>query len=169
MSFPMNDETKTPEPSRPVPPPEDILHTDAALEIHPGQQPDPRDSEIVALKEEAGGLKDRLLRLAAEMDNLRKRSEREKAEATLYAATNFARDLLSVADNMRRALEAVSPEQREQADENVYMNETEQAHGGRILTAGGADDNGDARHGHAPRRRRCMRSDRAERGACVCC
>jgi molecular chaperone GrpE len=113
----MNDETKTPEASRPVPPPEDILHTDAAIEIHPEQQPDPRDAEIVALKEEAGGLKDRLLRLAAEMDNLRKRSEREKAEATLYAATNFARDLLSVADNMRRALDAVSPEAREAADE----------------------------------------------------
>lgn len=113
----MNDEMKTPESSQPVPPPDDILHTEAALEIHPEPRPDPRDDEIVALKEEAGGLKDRLLRLAAEMDNLRKRSEREKAEATLYAATNFARDLLSVADNMRRALDAVSPEQRDQADE----------------------------------------------------
>jgi len=58
----------------------------------------------VKLKEEAGQLKDRLLRTAAEMDNLRKRAEREKAEATLYAATNFARDLLSVSDNMQRAL-----------------------------------------------------------------
>jgi molecular chaperone GrpE len=113
----MNDETKTQGTPQPIPPPDNILHTEAALEIHPEQQADPRDAEIVALKEEAGSLKDRLLRLAADMDNLRKRSEREKAEATLYAATNFARDLLSVADNMRRALEAVPPEQREQADE----------------------------------------------------
>ena len=57
------------------------------------------------LQEEVGQLKDRLLRTLAEMENLRKRSEREKAEATLYAATNFARDILSVSDNMSKALE----------------------------------------------------------------
>jgi molecular chaperone GrpE len=62
-------------------------------------------------------LKDRLLRLAAEMENLRKRTEREKAEATLYAATNFARDLLNVSDNLGRALQAVSIEERERAGE----------------------------------------------------
>jgi molecular chaperone GrpE len=78
---------------------------------------DPRDEEIVVLKEEAAALKDRLLRLAAEMENLRKRTEREKAEATLYAATNFARDLLNVSDNLGRALQAVSIEERERAGE----------------------------------------------------
>jgi molecular chaperone GrpE len=78
---------------------------------------DPKDAEITALKEEAGQYKDRLLRLAAEMDNLRKRLEREKAEAILYAATAFARELLPVADSMSRALAAVSPEEREAADE----------------------------------------------------
>jgi molecular chaperone GrpE len=78
---------------------------------------DPRDEEIVALKEEAAALKDRLLRLAAEMENLRKRTEREKAEATLYAASNFARDLLNVSDNLGRALQAVSTEERERAGE----------------------------------------------------
>jgi molecular chaperone GrpE len=78
---------------------------------------DPKDIEIAALKEEAGQTKDRLLRLAAEMENLRKRMEREKAEATLYAATNFARELLSVADSMGRALHLVSDQAREGADE----------------------------------------------------
>jgi molecular chaperone GrpE len=78
---------------------------------------DERDLEIVQLKEETAALKDRLLRTAADMDNLRKRAEREKAEATLYAATNFARDLLSVADNMSRALSAMPAEARDQADE----------------------------------------------------
>ena len=68
---------------------------------------DPRDVEIAALKEEIVQSKDRSLRLAADMENLRKRTDREKAEATLYAATNFARDLLSVSDNLRRALEAL--------------------------------------------------------------
>ena len=76
---------------------------------------DERDLQIEALTGEVAALKDRMLRLAAEAENTRKRLEREKAEATLYAATNFARDLLSVADNMGRALAAVSPEVR--ADE----------------------------------------------------
>jgi molecular chaperone GrpE len=78
---------------------------------------DPRDAEIAALKDEVAAGKDRLLRLAAEMENLRKRTEREKAEATLYAATNFARDLLSVADNLGRALAALTAEEREAAGE----------------------------------------------------
>ena len=78
---------------------------------------DSRDTQIEALQEEVASLKDRLLRLAAEMDNLRKRGEREKAEATLYAATNFARDMLAVTDNLGRALAAVSPEARDRADE----------------------------------------------------
>ena len=77
---------------------------------------DARDVEIVMLKDEVAQLKDRLLRTAADMDNLRKRAEREKAEATLYAATNFARDLLSVSDNMQRALAALSQEAKDGAD-----------------------------------------------------
>ena len=76
---------------------------------------DPRDEEIIVLKQEAAALKDRLLRLAAEMENLRKRTEREKAEATLYAASNFARDLLTVADNLGRALQALPEEERDHA------------------------------------------------------
>ena len=78
---------------------------------------DQRDQVIKELEAETASLKDRLLRTAAEMDNLRKRSEREKAEATLYAATNFARDMLSVADNLSRALSSISPEARATADE----------------------------------------------------
>lgn len=72
---------------------------------------------IDALRAENAELKDRALRTLADMENLRKRLEREKAEATLYAASNFARDLLSVADNFSRALAAITPEQRAAADE----------------------------------------------------
>jgi molecular chaperone GrpE len=109
--------------------PEQTIETEAAAEevaeaeiLEEAEAPDlyeidPRDIEIVQLKEEAGALRERLLRTAADMDNLRKRAAREKAEATLYAATNFARDLLSVADNMQRALAAMPPETRENADE----------------------------------------------------
>jgi molecular chaperone GrpE len=78
---------------------------------------DERDEEIIVLKEEAAALKDRLLRMAAEMENLRKRTEREKAEATLYAASNFARDLLSVADSLSRALQALPSDERDSAGE----------------------------------------------------
>jgi len=79
--------------------------------------PDPREAELAALKEEVAQSKDRLLRLAADMENLRKRTEREKAEATLYAASNFARDLLSVADNLGRALQALPQDERDHAGE----------------------------------------------------
>jgi molecular chaperone GrpE len=64
-------------------------------------------------------LKDRLLRTLAEMENLRKRTEREVADAGLRGVTAFARDMLGVADNMRRALEAVAPEARKSADPAV--------------------------------------------------
>lgn len=101
----MADETKTPDLN-------DVLGEAVEMESPIAVEPDPKDAEIAQLKEEAASLKDRLLRTAADMENLRKRAEREKAEATLYAATNFARDLLSVADNMGRALAAVTPEVR---------------------------------------------------------
>jgi len=65
-----------------------------------------------ALEREHAETKDRLLRALAEMENLRRRTEREVAESRLYSVTSFARDLLVVADNMRRALEAVTPELR---------------------------------------------------------
>jgi molecular chaperone GrpE len=96
---------------------DEILAADALNEALKAEAVDPKDAEIAALKDEVAASKDRLLRLAAEMENLRKRTEREKAEATLYAATNFARDLLSVADNLGRALQALPAEERDRAGE----------------------------------------------------
>jgi len=60
----------------------------------------------------AAELRDKLLRTLAEMENLRKRTEREVADSRLYSVASFARDMLVVADNMRRALETVAPELR---------------------------------------------------------
>jgi molecular chaperone GrpE len=77
----------------------------------PAAQPVPS----TALEREHGEMKDRLLRTLAEMENLRKRTEREVAESRLYAVTSFARDVVGVADNMRRALETVAPELRASA------------------------------------------------------
>ncbi len=74
---------------------------------------------VALLEIENADLKDQLLRNMAEMENMRRRAEREKAEATLYAATNFARDVLPVGDNLARALESMSAEARENADDAV--------------------------------------------------
>ena len=77
--------------------------------------PDP----VAALVQEAAGLKDRLLRTLAEMENLRRRTEREVADARTYGVTNFARDILAVADNMERAMRALDDEIRDKADAGV--------------------------------------------------
>jgi molecular chaperone GrpE len=69
-----------------------------------------------ALAREAAELRDRLLRALAEMENLRRRTEREVADARTYGISAFARDLLAVADNMRRALDAFGAEPHEAAD-----------------------------------------------------
>ncbi|HWV51363.1 nucleotide exchange factor GrpE [Pseudorhodoplanes sp.] len=71
------------------------------------------------LVDETAELKDRLLRTLADMENLRKRTEREVAEARQYGIASFARDILGVADNFRRALDAVGPEVRATADAAV--------------------------------------------------
>jgi len=67
----------------------------------------------------AAEFKDKLLRTLAEMENLRRRTEREVADARIYGVSSFARDMLAVADNMRRALDAVSPELRASAEPGV--------------------------------------------------
>lgn len=74
-------------------------------------------SNPVALVEaERDDLKDKLLRTLAEMENLRRRTEREISDAKAYAVTSFARDLLGSADNLRRALESVPETARAAAD-----------------------------------------------------
>lgn len=77
-----------------------------------GQAPD-SSAEIARLEAEKADLTDRLLRLAADMDNLRRRTERDMADARRYSVTKFAGDMLTVGDNLRRALEAVPAEAKE--------------------------------------------------------
>jgi molecular chaperone GrpE len=76
------------------------------------QEPDPLD----LLRTENADLRDKYLRLAADMDNLRRRTEREVKDAKTYAAAGFARDMLAVSDNLRRALDAIPAEARESGD-----------------------------------------------------
>ncbi len=71
-----------------------------------------------SLEEENAALKDRLLRTMAELENTRRRAEKERTEASVFGITKFARDMLSVADNLRRAIDAV-PEEARETDEAV--------------------------------------------------
>jgi molecular chaperone GrpE len=70
------------------------------------------------LRVELSDLNERVLRLAAELENTRRRAEREKADASRYAIASFARDMLAVADNFERALD-VAPEEGVANDETL--------------------------------------------------
>lgn len=77
------------------------------------------DDPLALAQQQAADFKDKLLRSLAEMENLRRRTEREVADARTYGITSFARDILGVADNMRRALEAGGTELRASGDPHV--------------------------------------------------
>jgi len=79
----------------------------------------PETSEADALRVELADMRDRMLRALADAENTRRRAEREKQDATQYAVTKFARDMLQIADNFARALAACPPEVREAADPAV--------------------------------------------------
>ena len=84
----------------------------------PAAPPTPPDP-LAEAQREAVEFKDKLLRTLAEMENLRKRTAREIADARAYGIAGFAREVLAVADNMQRALDAVGPELREGGDAKV--------------------------------------------------
>ena len=117
-----------------------------ATEHDGGTQPD----EIVALRTEVAELKERLLRALAETENTRRRAERDRSDASQYAVTRFARDLLHVSDNLRRALSHLTPEMEAEAApavkavlEGVEATEREltttlERHGIRAIEAEGA-------------------------------
>ncbi len=67
-------------------------------------------AEAEKLGAEVADLKDKLLRALAESENVRRRADRDVADTTRYAIANFARDMLSVADNLRRALDSIEAE-----------------------------------------------------------
>jgi molecular chaperone GrpE len=77
---------------------------------------DPEEGSAEALAKELAEAKDRTLRTLAEMENLRKRTTREIADARAYGITAFARDVLDIADNLQRALDAVPAEAKANAD-----------------------------------------------------
>ena len=77
---------------------------------------DPEVGSAEELAREAAESRDKMLRTLADMENLRKRTAKEVADARSYGIQNFARDVLDIADNLQRALDAVPAETRESAD-----------------------------------------------------
>jgi molecular chaperone GrpE len=77
---------------------------------------DPEPGSVEALTAEAAESRDKMLRTLAEMENLRKRTQKEIADGRTYAISNFARDVLDIADNLQRALDALPPETKAAAD-----------------------------------------------------
>ena len=75
------------------------------------EEEDTKETEEDILKEEIKTLKEEKIRVLAEMENLRKRFEREKIDSIKYGSVNFARDILSPGDNLERALSAINEEE----------------------------------------------------------
>src|SRR6202795_5255977 len=100
---------------------EDAVQEPASDEAATTQADAERDGFAVveALNAENSQLKDRVLRTLAEMENLRRRTEREVSDAKTYGVTSFARDMLTVVDNLSRALEHLPPEARASADPSI--------------------------------------------------
>lgn len=106
----MND---MPKEERPV---EDLLDTSETVNVETSKAAEGDFEVLTRLMKENEELKDRALRAAAEMENLRRRTARELHDARAYAMANFARDMLSVSDNLRRALDAIPEEAKAAGD-----------------------------------------------------
>lgn len=89
------------------------MATDALLEANPPEDAPEPDARIVQLEAEKEELRGQLLRVLADLDNTRKRTERQVTEARVYGIEKFAADLLSVSDNLSRALGALPEGERD--------------------------------------------------------
>ncbi len=83
------------------------------VEVGASEALDDLDAKLAALEQELETTKQDVLYAHAETQNVRRRMEKELADARAYAATAFARDILSVADNLGRALDSIPAELRE--------------------------------------------------------
>ncbi len=117
----MSEESNTDTPREATAPTEAATPTEAAAA--PPREPTPQASdpaaELEALRAEHAAVKDRLLRALAEMENLRRRTEREIADAKTYGIASFARDAVALADNLRRALDSFPDEARAEMTPHV--------------------------------------------------
>jgi molecular chaperone GrpE len=77
---------------------------------------DPEPNSVEALTKEAADARDKMLRTLAEMENLRKRTQKEVADARVYGVSKFAGDIVDIADNLQRAIDAVPADAKASAD-----------------------------------------------------
>jgi len=89
----------------------DEVHSENNEEDADSEEENTKETEEDILKEEIKTLKEEKIRVLAEMENLRKRFEREKIDSIKYGSVNFARDILSPGDNLERALSAINEEE----------------------------------------------------------
>ena len=89
----------------------DDIHSENNEENLKSEEEDSQDTEEDVLREEIKTLKEEKIRVLAEMENLRKRFEREKIDSIKYGSVNFARDILSPGDNLERALSVINDEE----------------------------------------------------------
>jgi molecular chaperone GrpE len=105
------------DPSRPKDDPVNPAQSPEPMVSRPYIMPDdPEQGSAEALAKEAADSRDKMLRTLAEMENLRKRTVREVADARTYGISGFARDVIDIADNLQRALDAVPAEAKASAD-----------------------------------------------------
>ncbi len=97
--------------------PDNAMNEPDAQPVRPAADPG-TEARIAELEAEVARLKDQALRALAEAENTRRRAQRDVEENSKYAVANFARDILPVGDNLRRALEAIPAEARA-ADESL--------------------------------------------------
>ncbi len=103
-------ERKEPGPAKPGPEKKESEDKSAEAARHLREKVKKKDAEIKGLKKELDDLKDAHLRRLADMENLRKRFEREKADFQQYALSGLLLELLDIGDNFERALQAGSAE-----------------------------------------------------------
>jgi len=104
-----------PDPKQPDTPADEVLSDDAPTVEQSETEPEETISDPAL---EIAALNDKLLRTLAEGENLRRRAQREREDTAKYAITNFAREILFVADNLQRALASL-PETPEDADDAI--------------------------------------------------
>jgi molecular chaperone GrpE len=107
----MPDTTNTTKEQENFPTPEDAANNNidglAGAPAESENEERPADDRLTGLEAELAEQKDRLLRALAETENVRRRAQREREDASKYAVSGFAKDLLSAADNLRRALDSL--------------------------------------------------------------
>ena len=92
---------------------DDVEDAEADLFAADIEEIDEEDLEIEQLRAERDELKDRFMRALADAENARKRSDRDRREAENYGGSKLSRDMLPVFDNMKRAIETITDEQKE--------------------------------------------------------